>query len=297
MCDTAPTFEVITPGTLSLFQDEGRKGFAHLGVPGSGFFDRASATLANRSVGNIESAPVIESLLGELTITALKAATVIVTGAPVTIDIHSRGGGYRQEHSHRLIDLTAGDTLRIGRPTSGLRTYFAVRGGFHCEPVLGSCSHDTMSSIGPRPLQSGDILLARSNPSQVHNVREVPPHLISEHANLMVIPGPRQEWFTAESIRYFYSVSFEVTTDINRIGVRLHSPHAINRTTERKHKELPSEGMMKGAIQIPPNGQPVIFGPDHPTTGGYPVIGVLTRASLDTVAQLPPGSAIKFSRP
>jgi biotin-dependent carboxylase-like uncharacterized protein len=265
--------EVLSARPLTTVQDEGRSGYAALGVPRSGSFDRASAALANRLVGNPTSAAVLEVTLGGLILRCTDALTLALTGADCTGIDHATP-----------VSLSAGTVIRLGSPRHGLRSYLAVRGGVIVEPVLGSCSTDLLSGLGPRPIRAGDILAIGPQPhapvSSVAAAR-VP-------APFRVLPGPRLDWFAASTFDQLCSTQWHVLTDSDRIGVRLGGA-TLSRIRDG---ELPSEATRPGAIQVPPDGRPIILGPDAPVTGGYPVIAVL--ADLDAAAQLRPGDPVQL---
>ncbi len=274
------TLEVVRPGPLTTIQDLGRPGLAHLGVSPSGAADRASLRLANRLVGNAEGTAALEVTFGGLVLRARDRAVVALTGGRCAAD------------HNMAIPLPAGGELRLGPPASGVRTYVSVRGGFAATPVLGSRSRDVLAALGPAPLRRGDVL-AVSEPSQGRSPvvtapdREPP----AGEVTLRVVPGPREDWFAASAIEALGAAAYDVTPDSNRVGVRLRG-RPLERTARG---ELPSEGLARGAIQVPPEGQPVIFLADHPVTGGYPVIAVVVDADTDLVGQLRPGQRVRFS--
>ncbi|GAB3578155.1 biotin-dependent carboxyltransferase family protein [Amycolatopsis endophytica] len=278
--------EIVTAGPLALVQDLGRPGHAHLGVPPSGALDVPAFRLANRLVGNPETAAGIETLLGGLTVNARASCTVAVTGPPVAVTVDGRPVG-----SHVPVHLTAGQTLAIGRPDAGLRCYLAVSGGLDIEPELGSRSRDVLSEIGPPPLEPGTVLpLGKPDGIPVGaDTVTAPP--APRDLVVPVVLGPRDDWF-GDAARQLTS-PWTVTSESNRVGLRLDGS-ALERTSERDGAELPSEGVITGAIQVPPNGLPVVFLADHPTTGGYPVIAVVVPRALPALAQARPGTTIRF---
>lgn len=291
-------FRVIRPGTQTLVQDLGRFGLAGSGVAASGSFDRMSAARANHAMGNFPSAAVLEVLLGGLEVEALAAAHVIVTGMQCPITVRSASGRQTHTSSNAIIDLAEGDVLEIGTAKRGMRGYLAVRGGFALDAVLGSQATDIMSGLGPAPLRAGDELPVGTEVAEQAwwpKLRQLPALWPNEEVHkLSVVLGPRTHWFTMDSLQSFFSQTYEVSAESNRVGVRLTGAHQLVRANDA---ELPSEGMVRGAIQVPPNGMPVVFGPDCPVTGGYPVIGVLTRRSSDYSAQLAPGDKVRFVTP
>ncbi|MDT4921863.1 MAG: hypothetical protein QOI15_2765 [Pseudonocardiales bacterium] len=268
--------EVVDPGPLATVQDLGRAGYAALGVPRSGAFDRAALRLANRLVGNPDGSAAIEVTLGGLAVRLSRPATVAFTGAPCA---GAPDWGVP-------LSLPGGATVRLAPPTRGLRSYLAVRGGIVVAPVLGSRSTDTLSGIGPAPLRAGDAL----------PVGVVDGPLVGASAAEPVRPpvlhlrfGPRDDWFTAAARVALLDATWTVRPECDRVGVRLDGP-VLDRA---RAGELPSEPTLPGAVQVPPDGRPIVFGPDAPVTGGYPVIGVVT--DLDAAAQLRPGDSVRFS--
>ncbi|HEX2314442.1 MAG TPA: biotin-dependent carboxyltransferase family protein [Thermomonospora sp.] len=276
--------EVLRPGPLATVQDLGRPGLAHLGVPGSGAADRRSLRLANRLVGNPEDAAGLELTFGGAALRFHEAAWVAVTGAPAPLTVDGRPCGLNAP-----CRVPAGALVEFGIPLEGARTYLAVRGGVDVPPVLGSRSTDLLSGLGPAPLAAGDRLPVapyENGPPMVVDQAPVPP--LPLLPTLRVLPGPRDDWFAPGAFAALTSGAWEVTADSNRVGVRL-----AGRPIERARQgELPSEGMVTGAIQVPPDGMPIVFLADHPTTGGYPVIAVVAAADIPLAAQLKPGQRV-----
>ncbi|TKK87229.1 biotin-dependent carboxyltransferase family protein [Herbidospora galbida] len=272
--------EVVVPGPYATVQDFGRRGFAHLGVPRSGAADLPSLRLANRLVGNAEDAAAIELTFGGATLRFGRGAWVALAGAPAPT---STGGMWAP------FWVAPGRTLEIGAPYEGLRTYVAVRGGICVPPVLGSRSTDSLSGLGPAPLAAGTVLPLGEPMFGLH-ADVAPQRPISADPAVEVVRGPRDDWFTDDGFATLCAGAYRVSQDSNRVGARL-TGTALRRA---RTGELPSEGMVAGAIQVPPDGQPIVFLADHPPTGGYPVIGVVTTADLPKVAQLRPGDRLRF---
>jgi biotin-dependent carboxylase-like uncharacterized protein len=176
------------------------------------------------------------------------------------------------------------------RDWTGLRSYLGVRGGIDVAPVLGSRSYDALSGIGPAPLQPGDVIPVGRPAAAFPRVAQaaVGP-IVAGRVDLTVAPGPREDWFTDPEA--LIRSAWVISERSDRVGVRLVGPPLQHRWPDR---QLASEGVTRGAIQVPPNGQPVILGPDHPTTGGYPVIGVVIDADTDRVGQLRPGQPVRL---
>lgn len=293
--------EILDPGMLALLQDLGRPGYASMGVSTSGALDPVSLRAANRLVGNPSGAAGLELTFGGLRLTARGEQVLAVTGAPVPLTISTPadadGGNARSRDvaMHRPFALGAGEELVLGRPTSGLRSYLAVRGGFELEPVLGSLSTDVLAGLGPEPVTAGAVLPV-GRPARGIPAVAVPDASAGEGAEtpaevvLDVVLGPRTDWFSADAVETLTGQSWLVSARSNRVGLRLEG-EPLTRVVDA---ELPSEGTVSGAIQIPPNGQPVLFLADHPLTGGYPVIGSVATHHLPLAGQLPPGSRIRF---
>lgn len=272
--------EVVRPGPLSTVQDGGRFGYAALGVARSGAFDRAALAAANRLVGNDEAAAAIEVTLGGLEFTTHSAMTIALAGSPCP------GLDYGT-----AVSVPAGRRVRLGLPTSGLRSYLAVRGGLAVPAVLGSRSTDTLSGIGPAPLRAGDQLEIGAEPAgEVSGVGLARP---LSGAVLRVVPGPREDWFSSAALDRLGAATWTVRPDSNRVGVRLDGPEL----ERARAGELPSEPTLPGALQVPPDGRPILLGPDAPVTGGYPVIAVVYDGDLDLAAQLRPGDQLRFAVP
>lgn len=278
--------EVLATGPQALVTDHGRPGHAHLGVPPSGALDRPALDLANRLLGNPAGTAGLELLLGGARLRARGAVTVAVTGPPVELRVDGRA-----VCSHAAVRVPDGAELAVGTPSGGVRVYLGVRGGLDVPAVLGSASTDLLSGLGPDPLAAHDVLALGHPAGPVPPSGPVPVSVPPTTVRVRVRLGPREDWFT-DPLGDLTGPSWTVSPTGNRIGVRLDGP-APRRRAERVGAELPSEGMVVGAVQVPPDGPPVVFLADHPTTGGYPVIGVLEPADLAVLAQARPGSTVR----
>ena len=324
-----PALEVLRSGLLTTFQDDGRVA-ANMGVTGSGAADRTSSHLANALVGNPANTPVLEITGGGVRMRAIGSVVVAVTGASADVTItgsrqsqDSQGGSNGTftpnspggcsgrtvlNASNDAADRTTiamqqpvllrdGDVLSIAPPTSGLRDYVAVRGGFGVATTLGSAATDTMSGIGPRPIAAKQRLAIRTASTACDAGVGLPQPWPTDlpkpgrPTDLYVRLGPRDDWFTAAGLSAFLTQTWTVTAQSNRVGLRLSGAAPVERTDTR---ELASEATPSGAIEVPTSGQPVIFLRDQPVTGGYPVIAVLEPESLDVAGQLPPGACVRF---
>ncbi|MGW4207830.1 5-oxoprolinase subunit C family protein [Lentzea sp. NPDC004789] len=276
------TVTIVRTGPQALVQDLGRPGHAHLGVPPSGALDAHSLTLANRLVGNEEGAAGLELLLGGAEITTGVSCTVAVTGPQVQVWVDDR-----LADSHQPLHLPEASTLRIGTPDTGLRTYLAISGGVDVPEELGSRSTDLLSGIGPDPLRDNDVL-PLGTPGVPVGADVVPPVRAPQTLVVPIRLGPRDDWFE-DAETQLRQGSWTVSDRSNRVGARLGGTKL-----NRRDGEIPSEGMITGAVQVPPDGQPVVFLNDHPTTGGYPVIGVVDRDHLRFLGQARPGTSVRF---
>ncbi|MGK3200344.1 biotin-dependent carboxyltransferase family protein [Amycolatopsis sp. MEPSY49] len=273
---------MLDPGPYALVEDLGRPGYAHLGVAPSGALDTASLRLANRLAGNPATAAGIEALLGGLAVRLTASATVAVTGPVVDVRVDGRSFG-----SHVPVPVRAGQTLTVGTPSTGLRCYLAVSGGIAVEEVLGSRSRDVLSGIGPAPLKGGDVL-PLGEPGIPAGADVIVPAPAPAELVVPVTLGPRDDWL--DDPARGLSAWWTVTAESNRVGLRLDGT-PLRRAIDG---ELPSEGVVTGAIQVPPSGLPVVFLADHPTTGGYPVAAVVRPAALSALAQARPGTRVRF---
>ena len=271
-------------GGPCLVQDGGRPGHAAIGVGLSGAADQASYRLGNRLLGNAEGAAALEVVLGGLELEAEGVVWVCVTGAPAPLLVNDR-----PEPTGAVLALRPGQRLRLGGPPSGVRSIVAVRGGIDVPPLLGSRSRDTLAGLGPEPVAPGDRLPVGRAVAGEMRVDAVPPTRYDDAPVLRVVRGPRADWVTdAEAL---VGRGWRVGAESDRVGLRLEGEPLV---VVPGRGQLPSEGALRGAIQVPPDGLPVVFGPDHPVTGGYPVVGVVVDADTDRLAQLRPGEELRF---
>lgn len=325
----APGFAYLTGGD-PIF-DVPRRKVPRLSVPaGAVGLAGTSSHLANALVGNPANTPVLEITGGGVRMRAIGSVVVAVTGASADVTItgsrqsqDSQGGSNGTftpnspggcsgrtvlNASNDAADRTTiamqqpvllrdGDVLSIAPPTSGLRDYVAVRGGFGVATTLGSAATDTMSGIGPRPIAAKQRLAIRTASTACDAGVGLPQPWPTDlpkpgrPTDLYVRLGPRDDWFTAAGLSAFLTQTWTVTAQSNRVGLRLSGAAPVERTDTR---ELASEATPSGAIEVPTSGQPVIFLRDQPVTGGYPVIAVLEPESLDVAGQLPPGACVRF---
>ncbi|WP_404390442.1 biotin-dependent carboxyltransferase family protein [Humibacillus xanthopallidus] len=279
--------EIVEPGPLTLVQDLGRVGHLAVGVGRAGAADVASYLLGGRLVGNVHGVAALEVTFGGLRFKAFGDLLVCLTGA------HAPGEADGRAVPHAApFTLRDGQVLSLRMPSSGLRTYVSFRGGLALPGVLGSAASDTMSGLGPEPVRAGQTIeIGRRTEALPHVDVAGVAHPPTGPVELAVLPGPRMDWFACPE--RLAATEWSVSGRSDRKGIRLEG-EPIERHTQWRDAELPSEGMVRGAIQVPPNGQPVLFLNDHPVTGGYPVIGVVRSAHVDRAAQLQPGQTVRF---
>ncbi|WP_412537809.1 biotin-dependent carboxyltransferase family protein [Longispora sp. K20-0274] len=285
---TAGTIEVVRAGALTTVQDLGRPGLAHLGVPRSGALDLPGHLLANRLVGNPATAATLETTLTGVAVRCDRATLVAVTGASAAVRCDRTPVAWGA-----ALLVPAGAVLDVGPARHGVRSYVALAGGVAAEPVLGSRSTDLLSGLGPARLATGDVLPLGPAPAAPPPADALPTPATPENLILRVRLGPRDDWFL-DPAGALAGGSYTVSTASNRIALRVAGP-ALRRADAYAARELPSEGMVLGAVQVPADGQPIVFLADHPTTGGYPVIGVVGADDLAAAAQARPGTPVRFT--
>jgi biotin-dependent carboxylase-like uncharacterized protein len=276
---------VVKPGLLTTVQDLGRRGFAHLGVARSGALDAPALIRANTLVGNPDTAAGLETTLTGVTLRAEANITIAVSGAraPITVDGEHVDFG-------TAIQVSAGALIDLGPAETGVRSYVAVAGGITVAPVLGSRSTDTLSGLGPPPLRAGFVLPVGTSRPPPESTPPIVPAPAESELRLRIRMGPRHDWFSVPARDALLGQPYTLTVKSNRVGARLAGP-MLSRSVGG---EMPSEGIVLGAIQVPADGQPLVFLADHPTTGGYPVIAVVDHTDLPLLAQARPGTAIRF---
>ncbi|GAA2598172.1 MULTISPECIES: 5-oxoprolinase subunit C family protein [Streptomyces] len=280
------TITTVRSGALTTVQDSGRPGHAHLGVPRSGALDAPAMRLANRLLGNAPDAAVLETTLTGCALRPDRDVTVVVGGAPCPVTLDGRPVAWGAP-----VRVPAGTVLNVGTVTGGVRSYVAVAGGVAAERVLGSRSTDLLSGLGPEPLRDGDVVPVGVPAGPVPLPGAAPWTAPPAELVLPVRLGPRADWFPPSALRTLTSAAYRVSPHSNRIGLRTEGP-ALERVSTG---ELPSEGMVLGAVQVPPDGRPVIFLHDHPTTGGYPVVAVVAEPALAAAAQAAAGTPVRFT--
>jgi len=277
---------VVSAGGQTLVQDAGRPGHASSGVGTAGGFDRAALRQANVLVGNPAGTAALEVLGGGLRLRATREHVLAVTGAVGPIHV----AGTPVEHGRAFV-VEPGQDVSVSSFAVGVRAYVAVSGGIIADHTLGSRAADTLSGLGPPALADGDQIPIGIGRRPVERP-DVPALITSGVTTADVVLGPRADWFTDAAVARFLATGWTVSTTSNRIGVRLEGP-VLERSVD---SELPSEPCVFGSVQVTSAGLPVVLGPDHPITGGYPVIAVVVDAHLDRLAQLRPGETLRFRR-
>ena len=279
---------VLEPGPLTTIQDRGRIGWSHLGVPRGGAADRQSAAFANALVGNDPAAAVLEATLSGPVLRLGSEQLVAVTGARATVTVD--GIPARLDTA---LPLPSGCELRVGPFRSGARAYIAFAGGVGVESVLGSRSTDTLSWLGPAPLRAGDVLPLGPAVPWTTEPGDQSSRFFPDSGDLVRVRawiGPRDDWIGPNGMETLSGSVFEVDPTSDRTGIRLKGPVV----TGERREELPSEGMVAGAIQVPSGGSPIVLMRNHPTTGGYPVAAVVHEDDVDLLAQARPGVRVSF---
>lgn len=281
--------EVVRAGLCDLVMDQGRSGVGALGVPKGGAADPAALAAANRLVGNDEMAAGLEITLAGPALRFPAGGVVALTGARFAA---TRSSGAQVRGGETLV-VGAGETLDFGRAVEGCRCWLAVRGGIGVAPVMGSRSTFLPGAFGGflgRALRTGDVLPTAEDVADVRLLRALPPPADDGDATVLrVVAGPQAGRFDDAGLAVFFGATYRVEAASDRRGVRLSGAMVTHPCGE-----LPSQGVLAGAVQVPPDGQPIILGWDGPVTGGYPVIAGVISADLARLAQKRPGDAVRF---
>ncbi len=268
-----PALRIVQVGFATTVQDQGRRGLAHLGVPAAGAVDQRTHDAMNRLVGNPPDAATIETM-GALVVEALRPL-VIATSADAS------------RHT-----ISAGARIRVDAPADSVWAYLAVRGGIDVDRVLGSRSHDTLGGVGPAPLVAGSPVPIGPDP-QSPLAADHAPLRRAAGAQVRIWDGPQHDWFIG-GVRCLIGRPWRISNELSRVGVRLAAGEFLRST--RSRPQMASVGLTAGAVQITPAGEPIVMLANHPTTGGYPVIGVVDPDDLPDLVQAPPGSSVQFRR-
>jgi len=283
-----PALRVDHVGIEATVQDLGRPGHAAIGVTAGGAADRTSLRRANRLVGNGPDAAAIETVLGMLSVTCLDEVVVAVTGAPCAVRIDGRA-----QSTEKALLLRTGQRLELDRATTGLRSYLSIAGGIAGEPLLGSLSSSPTMGLGRPPLTPGDVVDRAGRPGPTP-VAEPFGRWHTGVRTAAATPGPREDAFPPTALDLLFATTWRAGAELDRVGIRLDGP-ALTPLADRA-ATMTSEPVVRGAIQVSPDGRPTIFLADHPVTGGYPVIAVVADEDTDELAQLAPGDQLRLRR-
>jgi KipI family sensor histidine kinase inhibitor len=287
-----PVFDVEEPGPRSVLQDGGRRGVAALGVPAATPADPDSFRLANELVGNPVGACTLEVTAHGPTLRCLRPTFVAVVGG--SPDLRLQG---QPVAAGRVVPVGVGQQLKVGAVKGGLRCYVAIAGGFVGPALFGSYSSDELAGLGPGPIARGAQLWgATMEPPLGDHLRAGASGGLEPDGPiaLRVLPGPHHERFAPGTFAALASMRFTVEAASNRVGLRLrHDPRTpALRAAPAAPVELDSQGMVTGAVQVPPDGEPVILLPDHATLGGYPVVAVVAAVDHGVLGQCAPGTTV-----
>ena len=268
----ANRIHVIAAGFLTTVQDLGRYGYAHLGISPAGAADALSLRIGNRLVGNVENTAALEMTLVGGTFEFESDAEVALAGSDFGAPLWTP------------LEIESGQRLQLGPTRSGARCYLCIRGGIEAPLVLGSASTHLLTGLGGRALRKGDVLQCGNAGRARHAspLQQAP----CQRDLLRVTSGPQSDWFSDD----FYRATYQVTEESNRMGLRLSGPKLGH------SREMLTEGVSVGAIQVPPGGQPIILFVEHPTTGGYPKIANVISADRHVLGQLRPRDEVRFER-
>ena len=283
-------FKVIRGGLNSTFQDNGRKNFYHIGLPFSGVMDTRNYLIANKLINNNINDAVIEfAFQGPALKYFGKTRNIVITG-DVNFKISKNNNFIDNGECYKTIEINSGDIIDIVSTNKSVYGYFSINGGFRLDKVWNSFSTTIRAQVGPNngdKLKDGQkIVLNNSNYSPFRKLD----FLNSKIEFIRVIKGTNFDYFSEQSIKSLFSKDYTVTKLTDRMGMRLEG----NKLNNIKSTNIKSEGLVKGTIQVPADGQPIILLSDHGTIGGYPKIGVVISADYDKLVQITPGSKIKF---
>ncbi len=283
-------FEFLRAGVNTTFQDLGRNNLYHIGIPFSGAMDNRNYILANKLAGNKLNSPVIEFAYQGPHIRYLgEKINIAVTGDVVFKIIKS--GTEIDGNCYESYQIESGDEINLISTNKSIYGYLAIGGELDLKLQWNSCSINTKANIGSnngKKLENGqkiNILNINSDQS-----KKKTNYINSKVENIRVIKGPNFDYFSEEGKNIFFEKEFSVSKLSDRMGMRLEGPKIENIV----NTNIKSEGLLKGVIQIPADGNPIIMLSDHGTIGGYPKIGVVASVDYDRLVQISPGSKIKF---
>ncbi|MDA9686244.1 biotin-dependent carboxyltransferase family protein [bacterium] len=283
-------FEIIRAGINTTFQDKGRSNLYHIGIPFGGAMDNRNYQLANRLVGNKLDLPVIEfAYQGPLLKYNGDTINLAITG-DVIFTLKKKDNEI-QGNCYENYKIEDGDEIDILSTNKSVYGYLAISGEFDLKLQWGSCSVNTKANIGSnegKKLKNNqDIYVSKINFNQEKKQTN---YFNSKVENIRVIKGTNFDYFSNEGKKIFFEKEFIVSKLSDRMGMRLEGPKIENIV----NTNIKSEGLLKGVVQVPADGNPIIMLSDHGTIGGYPKIGVVASVDYDRLVQISPGSKIKF---
>ena len=284
-------FEIIRPGIHSTLQDLGRSNQYHIGIPFSGSMDKRNYLIGNKLVGNkLNEASLEFAYQGPLIKLKLGKVTGVITGN-VTFNILRKNSKIEKGLCYRTFELKDGDQLDIVSTNKSVYGYFLIKNGFAGEYIWGSCSVNTKAKIGSNDGEKFGVnqkIYINKNESLSQNNKI--DYFNSKIEFIRVLKGTNFNFFSEKAKQIFFSREFIVSKLTDRMGMRLEGTKIEN----LGETNIRSEGLIKGVIQVPTDGNPIIMLSDHGTIGGYPKIAVVISADYDRLTQLTPGSKIKF---
>ena len=284
-------FKVLRPGTNTTYQDEGRFGLQHFGLPPGGCMDQESFLIANVLVGNKKNSGVVEFAYQGPMLKLVKGKTKIVVTGNVHFKIINSNNDTIDGECHRSYNLKEGDILDILATKSSVYGYLSIDGGFKIESFFNSVSTLVKAKVGPNngsKIKKDDNLIINEASKNINNYKAT--IFSGDVKEIRVLKGPQYDYFSDESKKKFFSQEYKITNLTDRMGMRLQGASLKNIISTN----IRSEGITKGAIQVPADGQPIILLTDHPTVGGYPKIANIISADYDLLVQKLPGTNIIF---
>ena len=286
---------ILQAGPFSSLQDAGRIGYQHLGVPRSGALDLDALLLGNMLLGNAPNTSAIEICFGNFVAEVSHAIAVTLTGSKTACLVrHRRSLPNETYQAGAIVRLEAGDRLEIPPFGDSLSVLLCISGGFDVPYVYGSQSTTINASLGGfqgRCLQDDDVIpLCQSDIPPLPETRAILPETFSKQTKFNIILGPQDFWFTADALSSLAANSYKISAQTSRMGMRLIGP-------ELPHKQaadIISDAMMRGVLQVPADGQPIIAMADHGTMGGYTKIGCVISSQISALGRLRPHDEISF---
>ena len=285
-------FEILRPGINTTIQDKGRHNYFHLGITVSGAVDQRNFRLSNLILNNKIDLPVIEfALQGPLLKLKGEAVGICVTGE-VVFNIIRKDKTIEQGLCYQVYKINDNDQIDLKSTKNSLYGYLAIKDGLNIEKVWNSHSINTKAKLGPNNGEKFSLnqkIFINSNKDKNLKIRKLKyKNIISN--TIRVIRGTNFDYFTHEAQDNFFNKKFKITNLVDRMGIRLSGPYLENKVSTN----IKSEGLVKGVVQVPADGNPIIMLADHGTIGGYPKIATVISVDLDNLAQIPPNSEISF---